>query len=928
MKRPLQLSLAIALALGVSDVLALGLGPVRVHSRLNQPLNAEIPILQASPGEADGLLVSLAAAEDFERIGLSRSRVGVPLKFVLGRDASGAPVIKVSSEEPVRQAYLDFLVEANWPKGRLLREYTVLLDPPITAPVRAPAPAPAPRPVAAPPARPAAPPPATPQPAPAATTSPVKEVAAPVSAPAAPPPAAKPVAAPAPAATEGEYGPVEAGDTLSRIARATRPDENLNRTMLAFLKANPNAFFRDNINALKRGAILRVPDAEEIRAVGSAAEAAAQVQAQVEDWRGQSAAPARSSELAATAATAPKGAAKAPAVAGERLELVPPKAGKEGAAVQDRPSGGTGDGTSAAARELRAELARVREALTSSEQESTDLKSRVRELEEIKKKNDRLLVLKDSEIAALQDRLKEMEAAAQAREAAAAKAAAEKAQAAVTSPAPSTQAPAASPEPAATQPEAATETSAMADAKQPAQAPIGENDIWGSGGQPEASATQPGADAAAAAAPAEEAAAEAGGEHAGEAATASGAGSETAEPVAAEPAPAQPAPVEAAPVEAAPAAEATAEVTPPAAPAEVPATAVAEPEAPAAVAWYQRPWFKFAAPAAILLALLGWLGLRRRAPEPAATRKSLADEFGESPLSDSEAEAAASIEREEATLRERLEQAPDDVWAYLELLSIYYARRDVEEFEQIAARMHSHITDEHQAEWLEVQAMGQELAPHNPLFGQGGAAAAESYFEHEEEGFDPQAAGDEFDAAVHADVAAHAAEDFDGMPAAQPAVPTAVEDSGHAGPAPAAEEEVGFGFLGEDVETSKPAASVQADPFADLPPLEFGDEPAFDEQLAAESGLPAQAAAEVPAAQADAAPESEAELDLDSIADETQFGEDFFSGGDAVATKLDLARAYMDMGDPEGARSMLEEVAVEGNDEQQAEARRLMSELG
>src|SRR5665647_429793 len=123
MKRPLQLPLAIALALGATNVLALGLGPVHVKSKLNQPLDAEIPVIEGNAHDADGLLVSLAGADDFERVGLSRSRLSVPLEFTVVKGAQGGLVIKVTSKEPVRAAYLDFLVEANWTKGRLLREY-------------------------------------------------------------------------------------------------------------------------------------------------------------------------------------------------------------------------------------------------------------------------------------------------------------------------------------------------------------------------------------------------------------------------------------------------------------------------------------------------------------------------------------------------------------------------------------------------------------------------------------------------------------------------------------------------------------------------------------------------------------------------------------------------------------------------------------
>jgi len=134
MKRPLQLSLAIALALGATDAFALGLGTIRVNSGLNQPLDAEIPIIQSSPGEAEGLIIQLATDEDFERVGMNRSNIGVPVQFSLGKDSRGEPVVRITSKEAVSEPFLGLLLEANWPKGRLLREYNVLLDPPVMAP--------------------------------------------------------------------------------------------------------------------------------------------------------------------------------------------------------------------------------------------------------------------------------------------------------------------------------------------------------------------------------------------------------------------------------------------------------------------------------------------------------------------------------------------------------------------------------------------------------------------------------------------------------------------------------------------------------------------------------------------------------------------------------------------------------------------------
>lgn len=838
MKRPLQLPLAIALALGGTNALALGLGPVHVNSRLNQPLDADIPVIQGTAGEAEGLLVGLAAADDFERIGLSRSRLKVPLEFAVVKGARGEPVIKVTSKEPVRDTYLDFLLEANWPKGRLLREYTILLDPPLVAPATR-----------------------------GATTSPVAAAAPPKAvareprpeaapAPAAPRPRTRPAAADESGAkvAAGDYGPVQAGETLSGIARARGQGGDLNRMMLAIWKQNPDAFYKNNINALKRGAILRIPSAEEVRAVGDAREAAAQVQAQIEDWRGGRATATQVAGADVQAAPAPKKtvAAAAPkpakAPAGERLELVPPKAGKDSLAMADRPGGGAG---SAAAGELKSELARTKEALTAREQETGELKSRVRELEDLKGKNDRLISLKDSEIAELQQKLKALQ-----------------------------EKPGAPAEPA--KPVSAPKPAEHGDASKSADAPaavaarpadkIEKKDIWGdaapTSGTPAASAAAPAATNAATPATSTPAA------------SATPAGN-TAAPVAATPPPAEPKP-------AAPAATATTTpvapsvnpASPPPAAAPKPATqastaapkpAVRKP-VPRAPEWYEAPWVIPAAIGAGVLVLLGLLASRRkRKPAPAVSGgSSIADAFGDSPLGPASPAAAAGDDPEEARLLDQLRADPGNTGLRLELLSLYYAARRSEDFERAAEAMREHVVDTDEPEWQEALAMGRELAPHNPLFAAPHDATAFGRIDEEVR----HAFGDE------------------------PAAPPPARDTSFAFD-PDLEH---FGSLGTRETTPVPETRALADA------LDFGL-PSF----------------ETPA------PTSPAGIDdvhVPPPAVEAHLDDGIFGGNDdAIGTKLDLAKAYMDMGDPEGARSMLEEVVAEGSELQRAEAHRLMTEL-
>ena len=136
MKGPRKTLLASSLFAIPTLAQALGLGGIEVKSGLNEPLNAEIQVIQSAPGEADGLAVALASAEDFARVGIDRTRMDMPLSFAVGMSKDGQAVIKVTSATPVREPFLNFLLEVNWSKGRLLREYTVLLDPPVSAPAR------------------------------------------------------------------------------------------------------------------------------------------------------------------------------------------------------------------------------------------------------------------------------------------------------------------------------------------------------------------------------------------------------------------------------------------------------------------------------------------------------------------------------------------------------------------------------------------------------------------------------------------------------------------------------------------------------------------------------------------------------------------------------------------------------------------------
>lgn len=412
MNKRLRLPLAVALALGNLPAFALGLGQIEVKSSLNQPLVAEIPVLSVTAGEAESLAVRLASADAFARAGLERPHLlNANLQFEVKRAPSGRTVIAVTTPNQIREPFLSFLLEVEWGNGKLLREYTVLLDPPSMAPVRSAPPAPvAATPLPEPaPARyepleepPAPPPPAPRQSAPAPTPAPVQQ---------APAPSYAPASEPLPSYGANSYS-VNAGDTLWSIASRSRPDAgvSVHQMMLALLRANPDAFIDNNINRLKKGAVLRIPGRDETTVI-TAAEAAAQVRGQIESWGGASA----TSAQPADAPVRPDAGSRrtSSGASSSRLELTPP--GGDGTAAQSGASA-AGEG-----RELRAELDRSREQVNSLKQENVELKSRVQELEGIQGDSRKLIELKDSELAAAQRRLAEAEqrlAAATAAEAA------------------------------------------------------------------------------------------------------------------------------------------------------------------------------------------------------------------------------------------------------------------------------------------------------------------------------------------------------------------------------------------------------------------------------------------------------------------------------------------------------------------------------
>ena len=433
-------ALALALALASGAAGALGLGQIEVKSRAGQPLLAEIPVISSDSNELAQLRAGLASPETFQRIGLEPPQgIVTDLRFVLALDNAGKPVIRVTSTQPVNQPLLTFLIEVDWGQGRLTREYSALLDAPrtVSAPMQPPIQAPtgaaantierpldAPLPFGAQPqatdplavenqldrydpgsAITAAPPQAAPEPIPV-QPDPVPQ-AEPANAGRIPqaPREPRPVAAAPSVGADGEIT-VERGQTLSAIAAGVAGENTLNQTMIALLRANPEAFIGGNINRLRQGAVLRLPPGNQLDAIDPR-EASELVRVQVQQWR-QARQPvpqpiSLESDAVAKTPVAPAAQSGAASRSNDaRLEIVPPGASQATQAGAQSGISAGGEGSM-----VRQEIQQANEVIAARDAELADLKSRVAELEQLQTQQQKLIAMKDSELAASQQRLAE-----------------------------------------------------------------------------------------------------------------------------------------------------------------------------------------------------------------------------------------------------------------------------------------------------------------------------------------------------------------------------------------------------------------------------------------------------------------------------------------------------------------------------------------
>ncbi|MTI62368.1 MAG: hypothetical protein FH755_00535 [Methylophaga sp.] len=846
---------------------AFGLGKIDVMSALNEPFRAEIGLTALRPEEKDNLQIKMASDAEFTKAGLSRSMLLDQMQFDI-IESGGRNKILITSKQPIKEPFLDFLISATAGAGIMIREYTVLLDPPeyVTAASRG-----------------------SNRTAESKPAAPVQE----------------------PSTTRYQYAQsrgfngssydVKRSDTLWNVALETRPDSNVSvhQMMMALLNANPDAFTNQNVNGLKAGVTLQIPSRDEILAMSSPAARAA-FAAQNEAWKNRNRQPTQTAAITTRTTTEPEQAQETATADPETQDTT------DTATAADTPdpatAAGSTDTESAEARlqlvapedadtseddaspnvagnedikQLTEQLTLAQETIEAQAQENIDFKERMDAMEEQLETMRRLISLKDADLARLQSMLEEEDPALAAQaaavvesEAGGATADAQAIDTAATDPLPD-----AEPQTAAT----GTDNTAETASQQPA--PTGaNNDII----------------------------------------------SNTAEALN----------LDAAQV------QSTLDQV---------KQFVNDNKLPTALGL-------------LLLLLLLWLLARRsrrevtwdeavqkmdKASEKQAGKSTVVapvndDDMTDAPLSEQEHEQEKSVSElvEQADMfvgyadyvqaRSSLEQArsmePANSLVAYKLLFVLYKQQQTDEFIALVEEV-PFETDSF--EWAEIKQWGKVLAPNHSLFAEQQAAPAKA------EDSDTEAltvsetvtesAQAEPDTEVEAEVETQDSNhiEFDLNDFADTEVQTEPEEEVSSNKKQA--EDVDDDLLTFDTNLGLDD-KIQTTEDKDNTPLELDitedderDETlSFDQNIESDSSEPEDTDALLNEAEFVETNDEEPDLEFDI---------DDLDEIDEAETKLDLAAAYIDMGDPDGARSILNEVLLEGNDEQKNRAHDLLNSL-
>jgi len=370
--RKLSKTLAMMSLLAPMGASALGIGDIKLRSALNQSLNAEIPLVLSGADSLADVKISLAPPDAFAKAGLERHFFLTKLQFTAVQKPDGSYIIEVSSNDVMHEPFVSFLVEVNWPRGRVVREYTVLLDPPATFSDRT---------IAEPTSPSVFERPTRSSERTAETQSSPSEFHSRRSTGRSPSESKTPF-------NGSEYGPVKRDTTLWEVAKLVNQDPGITQEqmVIALFRHNPQAFYGNTPDTLKAGETLRIPDREFILQITNA-------QARDELYQQNN---RRTGKLANRDTEKQNSeAAAAPAIAQQsaqgQLKLLAPSDTKGEEAVA-----GTTDGAGKSKGDIALEVAET------VKQENEDLRSRLTQLEQQLNEMHRLLTLKNEQIATLQ----------------------------------------------------------------------------------------------------------------------------------------------------------------------------------------------------------------------------------------------------------------------------------------------------------------------------------------------------------------------------------------------------------------------------------------------------------------------------------------------------------------------------------------------
>ncbi|MGH8667036.1 MAG: type IV pilus assembly protein FimV, partial [Burkholderiales bacterium] len=352
----------VTLALGLSPAAgyAAGLGRLTLHSAIGQPLRADVELVSVRPDEFSTLTARVASPDAYRNANINYNSALVGARATVERRPDGGAYIRVTSGRPIEEPFIDLLIELTWSTGRLVREYTALVDPPGFGSTQVATPN------AVPDTRPA--------------------TAAPMAAP-----SARAAASPVDSG-KSTYGPVQPGDTLRKIATGVKPEGvSLDQVLVGIFRNNPDAFINNNMNLLRTGRILRIPDAAELGNVSST-EAGNEIRVQTADWKAY-----RQRVADAVPETPVADARAATGKVTTKVEETAPAAppGKEVVKVS---KGAPGAAPGAADKDLQDRIRVLEEEATAREKTLKDANERIASLEKTLKDMQRLLELKGAAV--------------------------------------------------------------------------------------------------------------------------------------------------------------------------------------------------------------------------------------------------------------------------------------------------------------------------------------------------------------------------------------------------------------------------------------------------------------------------------------------------------------------------------------------------